>query len=347
MDTTFSDDEKRYILGEMIKNSTIDVPTLVEFIKAHQVRPDWMMMQLPSGAYSRTAFSEYIPLMKAGRNMNQCYNAAEIMFQTKLPEPDFRNVKRKSMSDLVEPPTKRQAMMVPIEPPIAPARIIQPRPPPNGYPPSVPVSISPPVTSTGKKRGRPSKADKEAQARAVYSRLNDYTPITPAPLAPIAIQPQREYASSPGYEISSNPNDQRSKKRGGFGPIDSPQHASSSFPLQSPASTTDTPRALPEPLDQVERATLSPRDRGSVAMDSRSPPLLPHMQHQDSSQALPPLQPRTQPPPPFTHSPRTSHTYEPHRNIDPIFPDRDRTRHMPDQLKEPPPTPVTTVANRG
>ncbi|KAI1107222.1 hypothetical protein F4804DRAFT_220705 [Jackrogersella minutella] len=326
MDTTFSDDEKRFVLGEMIKVSTIDVYTLVDFIKSHHVEPNWMSMQLPGG-----------------RNMNQCFGAVETMFQTKYAPPNLTSFKRKSLSDLVEQPAKRQAMMSPSEPPVASTRVIQPRPPPNGYPPAVPVSISPPVTSTGKKRGRPSKADKEAQARAVYSRLTEYTPITPAPLAPIAIQAQREYASSPGYEISSNTGDQKAKKRGAFGAIDSPRQASSAFPLTSAAST-DTPRALPEPLEQVERSTLSPRDRGLLSLDSRSSPLLPHMQHQDSSQGLPQLQPRPQPPPPpFPPSPRNMQVYEPHRGVDPIFPDRDRTRH--DQIKEAPP-PVTTVSDR-
>ncbi|KAI0883378.1 uncharacterized protein GGS22DRAFT_29672 [Annulohypoxylon maeteangense] len=328
MDTTFSDDEKRFVLGEMIKVSTIDVYTLVEFIKAHHVEPNWMSMQLPGG-----------------RNMNQCFGAVETMFQTKYPPPNLTSFKRKSLSDLVDHPAKRQAMMAPLEPPVTAARVIQPRPPPNGYPPAVPVSISPPVTSTGKKRGRPSKADKEAQARAVYSRISEYTPITPAPLAPLAAQPQREYASSPGYEISSNPGDQKSKKRG-FGAIDSPRQASSSFPLTSPASNTETPRAFPEPLEQVERSTLSPRDRGSIALDSRSPPLLPHIQQQqpDPSQGLPHLQPRAQPPHPYPPSPRNLQTYEPpHRAVDPIFPNRDRTRH--DISKDVPP-PVTTVADR-
>ncbi|KAI1777733.1 hypothetical protein F4818DRAFT_324020 [Hypoxylon cercidicola] len=325
MDTTFSEDEKRFVLGEMIKVSTVDVSTLVGFIKAHQVEPNWMLMQLPSG-----------------RNMNQCFGAVENMFQTKLPPPNLTNFKRKSLSDLIDHPAKRQAMMAPLEPPLAPARAIQPRLPPNGYPSAVPVTISPPVTSTGKKRGRPSKADKEAQARAVYSRL-EYPPITPAPSAPAALQVQREYATSPGYEYSSNLNDQRPKKR--IGAIDSPRQANNSFPLASPvASTTDTPRALPEPLEQVERATLSPRDRGPAMLDSRSPPLLPHMQPlQDSPQGHPHLQPRTQPLPPF--SPRTTQAYEPHRSVDPIFPNRDRSRNISDQLKDTPP-PVTTVANR-
>ncbi|KAI1375891.1 hypothetical protein F4677DRAFT_104573 [Hypoxylon crocopeplum] len=329
MDTTFSDDEKRFVLGEMIKVSTIDVFTLVDFIKAHQVEPNWMSMQLPGG-----------------RNMNQCLGAVENMFQTKYPPPNLTSFKRKSLSDLADHPAKRQAMMAPIEPPVASARVIQPRPPPNGYPPAIPVSISPPVTSTGKKRGRPSKADKEAQSRALYShsRMTEYAPITPAPLAPIGVPTHREYISSPGYEISSNPSDQKSKKRG-LGAIDSPQQGNSSFPLPSPVPATDTPRAFPEPMEQMERATLSPRDRGSVILDSRSPPLLPHMQQQDSSQGHSLLQSRAQPPPPFPPSPRTLQVYEPRRSIDPIFPDRDRTRNIPDQLKDVPP-PVTTGADR-
>ncbi|KAI4870932.1 hypothetical protein F4820DRAFT_149598 [Hypoxylon rubiginosum] len=328
MDTTFSDDEKRFVLGEMIKVSTVDISTLVDFIRAHQVEPNWMSMQLPGG-----------------RNMNQCFGAVENMFQTKLPPPNLTSFKRKSLSDLVDHPAKRQAMMGPLEPPLAPARAIQPRIPHNGYPSAVPVTISPPVTSTGKKRGRPSKADKEAQARAVYSRLTEYPPITPAPSAPAAVQVPREYATSPRYEYSSNLSDQKPKMR--LGAIDSPRQASSSFSLTSPvASTTDTPRALPEPLEQVERATLSPRDRGPVLLDSRSPPLLPHMQlPQNSPQGHPHLLPRTQPLPPFSPSSRTPQTYEPHRGVDPIFPNRDRSRNISDQLKDAPP-PATTVANR-
>jgi hypothetical protein len=38
-------------LGEIIKVSAIDVATLVDFIKAHKVEPDWMLMQLPGGLY--------------------------------------------------------------------------------------------------------------------------------------------------------------------------------------------------------------------------------------------------------------------------------------------------------
>ncbi|KAI8634848.1 hypothetical protein F5Y19DRAFT_127515 [Xylariaceae sp. FL1651] len=331
MDTTFSDAEKRFVLGEMIKVSTIDVPTLVDFIKAHNVEPNWMSMQLPGG-----------------RNMNQCLGAVDNMFHIKFPPPNLGGFsKRKSLGDLIDHPAKRQAITAPYEPPLAPARALQPRPPPaNGYPPPVPVSAAPAMVTMGKKRGRPSKADKEAQAqaRAVYARPTEYTPITPAPPPPPAMsQPQREYASSPGYEIASSGVD--SKKRSRPTAMDSPRQASGSFSLASPASTTGTPRALPESLDQIERANLSPRDHSSVPLDSRSPPLVSLTQQHDQSQIHAHLLPRPQIPSlPIQPPPRLSQAYEPYRGPDPIFPDRDRSRSMPDQASRN--SPASPVINR-
>lgn len=52
---------QRFVLGEMIKVSTMDVSTLVEFIKNHHVEPNWMLMQLPGGTYSGTAFTILSP----------------------------------------------------------------------------------------------------------------------------------------------------------------------------------------------------------------------------------------------------------------------------------------------
>ncbi|KAI0017316.1 hypothetical protein F4780DRAFT_610944 [Xylariomycetidae sp. FL0641] len=330
MDTSFSDDEKRFVLAEMVKVSTIDVHTLVEFIRAHNIEPNWMSMQLPGG-----------------RNMNQCLGAVDNMFQVRFPPPNLLNFKRKSLSDLTDHPPKRQAIMAPGETPIAPARVIQPRPPPpSGYQPAVPMGSGPVVTTataTGKKRGRPSKADKEAQAqaRAAYTRPTEYAPITPAP---IAIQPQREYATSPGYEIAGTPTDQNPRKRPRT-TLDSPRQASTSYPLPSPASATGTPRALPEPLEHVERATLSPRDRGSMPLDVRSPQLPSFMRPPAASpqpQPQPHLHPRPQPPAPIQPLPRLSQAYDQYRGPDPIFPDRDRARSMPDQIaRDSPASPVT------
>ncbi|KAI0873061.1 hypothetical protein GGS24DRAFT_408003 [Hypoxylon argillaceum] len=324
MDTNFSDDEKRFVLGEILKVSAIDVNTLVDFIKAHKVEPDWMLMQLPGG-----------------RNMKQCVGAVDNMFHVKFNPPSVGGSfsKRKSLGDLIDHPAKRQAIMTPFDQTHALIRPIQPRPPPpNGYPlPVAPISSTPAVSATGKKRGRPSKADKEAQAqaRAAYSRTTEYPPITPAPPAPLPMaQPQREYASSPGYEIVGTGADQPSKKRPRPTAIDSPRQISGTFPLASPASATGTPRALPEPIEHTERTNMSPHDHSTAPVALRSPPLAPLIQQHDQPQTHPHLLPRPQAPlVPIQPSPRPAPAaYEPYRGPDPIFPDRDRSRSMPDQV---------------
>lgn len=45
----------------MIKVSTIDISTLVDFIKVHHVDPNWMSMQLPGGTYLGNAFMSIVP----------------------------------------------------------------------------------------------------------------------------------------------------------------------------------------------------------------------------------------------------------------------------------------------
>ncbi|KAK6866125.1 hypothetical protein PG995_002653 [Apiospora arundinis] len=361
METSFSDIEKRFVLGEMIKASSIDVHLLVDFIKNNNVEQNWMHMQLP-----------------VGRNMYQCMGMVEKMLPVQYPVPPshMTNMKRKSFSDLNEQPIKRQAVAAPSELPMA-QRIIQPRPPLNGYPPVMTANTTPSLTSTGKKRGRPSKADKEAQARATYPRSTEYAPITPAPLAPINIAPQqRDYASSPGYEVSGSPADPRSRMRAGRIGAAENSPTGLSYPLKSPASITDVPRALPEPIEHVERTTLSPQERGALAADVNKSPGFqamrqtpnPQLQQQQQQQQHP------QPPPPHLPQPTASITsqytaaaprqspydlprvgeHDRARTLDPIFPDRDRSRSVSDHISrdmsppQPPhlPQPSSSVTNR-
>ncbi|KAK8048425.1 hypothetical protein PG994_010155 [Apiospora phragmitis] len=354
METSFSDIETRFVLGEMIKASSIDVHLLVDFIKNNHVEQNWMYMQLP-----------------VGRNMHQCMGVVEKMLPVQYPTPPnhLASLKRKSLSELNEQPIKRQAVAAPSEPPMA-QRIIQPRPPLNGYPPVMTANTftttTPSLTSTGKKRGRPSKADKEAQARATYPRSTEYAPITPAPLAPINIAPQRDYASSPGYEVSGSPADPRSRMRGRVNAIES-SPTGLAYPLKSPASIKDVPRALPEPIEQVERSTLSPRERGALAADANKSPAFQVQAMQHTPNPLPPPSPQQQ-----THLPQptTSMTsqyttaasrqspydlprggHDSGRSLDPIFPDRDRSRsvseHISRDMSPPqPPQPPSSITHR-
>ncbi|KAJ9154760.1 hypothetical protein NKR23_g2433 [Pleurostoma richardsiae] len=225
MGSSFTDDEKRFLLAEMIKVSHIDIRALVEFIESFNAQPDWFSMQLPGG-----------------RNMNQCFQAAESMFNAPMQPPPITTLKRKSLSDQAaeqQAAPKRLAMMAsPIEPPLTLAQPpaqrnvnIQPRPSPtsssaapNGYSVfhstvSAPANTGPPPAT--RKRGRPSKADKEAwQARTSGFQHINYAPISPAPIAP-APQPRQVSVTAsgpppvpPAYRVSPGPDNTKPKKKG-------------------------------------------------------------------------------------------------------------------------------------
>lgn len=215
MDPTFTEFDQRFVLGEIIKASDLDVGTLVDFICKHNVQPNWVRMQLP-----------------CGRNLLQVWKAAEVMFNAPLnppPTAHFAPLKRKSLGDLHEHNSKRLAtspidQQPPPLPPImhAPQPLhahsplnasrnvsIQPRPASNGYQLNSPTTAPQPITpalsqSIGRKRGRPSKADKEAQARASGSAV----PIPGAPLPSLAPHPasQHLHAPSPPNNSPAGPN---------------------------------------------------------------------------------------------------------------------------------------------
>lgn len=45
----FATNQQRFVLGEMIKASHLDCALIVDFLKVHRVRPDWLFMELPRG----------------------------------------------------------------------------------------------------------------------------------------------------------------------------------------------------------------------------------------------------------------------------------------------------------
>ncbi|KUI59562.1 hypothetical protein VP1G_06795 [Cytospora mali] len=260
----FTEDEKRFVLAEYIKASQVGTEQLVEFIKSYNLQADWFSMQLPGG-----------------RNMHQCMRAASNMLDIELQFPSLPNLeprKRKSVNDLNEQGPKRVASMTPIQyqprplsshpqahPPQHPqpqlqqalnaSRAIQPRPsadattegyrvfqsksPSNGY--SVFQS-----NPTVRKRGRPSKAEKEAQARA---NSNPYSTNTPVPISPKPAIPPAVGAvatgfaasgashSSPVHRIPPVPASSRSAKEGGTGAVGEMTHGLSRTYMEQPASS--------------------------------------------------------------------------------------------------------------
>ncbi|KAK2013199.1 hypothetical protein LZ32DRAFT_266549 [Colletotrichum eremochloae] len=231
---SFTEGEKRFILAEVIKTSNLDVGLLAGFLKAHKIEPDWLKMQLPSG-----------------RTMEQCLAATGQMLQGPMRAPDL---KRKSMTDLLEQPSKRLAAASPMEPPaqlpslasatqnLAPypsmsvpsvlatpsqppnpqLANIQPRPAgiesmggPNG---SSSPSQQQPAPLPPRKRGRPSRADKARQLRPLLPQ--HLTPLAPAP-APrsLVAETPTTPVESPAYSLSPGPateghNEPARRKRG-------------------------------------------------------------------------------------------------------------------------------------
>lgn len=191
--------------------------------------------------------------------MHQCMRAASQLLDRELQLPSLPNLKRKSVGDFSEHVPKRVASMTPIQyqprppplpqpqplaqpqpqpsqlhQPVATSRAIQPRPssdpkqpiaegygvfqsksPSNGYG----VFQSNP---TVRKRGRPSKAEKEAQARANSA---NYPTSTPVPISPkpaispaTSTTPAASHSSTrTAYHTATRPTDSRSTGGGNIG----------------------------------------------------------------------------------------------------------------------------------
>ncbi|KAH7631636.1 hypothetical protein B0T09DRAFT_106260 [Sordaria sp. MPI-SDFR-AT-0083] len=250
MESSFDEEEKRFLLGEIIKVS-VDVPAMINFIKHHNIeQPDWHSIQIPRG-----------------RTVNQCIQAYSSMvsrpsFQRPILSPQKRNsvddsedhyAKRRAVGPAEERPLyspMRSYGHQPFPTPIAQPVNIQPRP--NGLPsPGIP----PPLTSTlsaaptGRKRGRPKKD--ESRARQNMPQPNQ--PIAPAP----AVAPSPRTAVSTSQPLS---------------PLSTGYHNSGLYrysPVTSPydpvAASKSGQHSLPHPESSVPRTlhmTSSSSDMG-------------------------------------------------------------------------------------
>ena len=149
--------------------------------------------------------------------MNQCIRTAESMFNMPFAPPLIMPLKRQSIVDIDDHISKKQAVVShgDLSPYAIPrgfggqaAGVPQPvniQPRPNGYvplPPKPRKSVaSPTVAPTGRRRGRPSKA--ESLARQTASQIMPYQPITPAPITPSHGPTGTPQPHSPGYGVYS------------------------------------------------------------------------------------------------------------------------------------------------
>ncbi|RDW84728.1 hypothetical protein BP6252_02318 [Coleophoma cylindrospora] len=174
--------EQRFVLAEAIKTSNVPLQQLVDLLQYGRYQPDW------SGA-----------LLPGGRSVRSCVNVYnELMGASPPATYAVQNPKRKF--DVVDSSTEptNQARQ-PISLSLSSARVLQPKPAPNGSPRL--VSQSAPAVKP-RKRGRPSKADIEA--RKAEEAIHD-APLLPGPGLGPGPQGEHPYAGAVSVESQAGP----------------------------------------------------------------------------------------------------------------------------------------------
>ncbi|OAQ68099.1 hypothetical protein VFPPC_13619 [Pochonia chlamydosporia 170] len=229
--SSFTRDEKRFVLAEIIKSSTVDIDNLLAFIVANHVNPDWMSMQLP---------------LVEGRNMNQCMKVIESMggptSSPKRPSTSSQGElgSRGTNSSVAGDTTGSSAQH--LSPPMVNVPVaILPRP--ANRPDHGPVATppTPPSATRPKKRGRPSRADKAKRdlrpnlPPRIAPRIQlatGHRPILPAEPHPASNTMQQTAQVYPTLEA------RQTKKRRVMSPVGRNQQASpSTFSTSSAISS--------------------------------------------------------------------------------------------------------------
>ncbi|RDW78417.1 hypothetical protein BP5796_06269 [Coleophoma crateriformis] len=182
MEIPFTEAEKRFVLAEAIKTSNVPLQQLLELLQYGRYQPDWPGALLP-----------------AGRSLRSCVNVYNELMGTSQPATyAVQNPKRKF--DVVDSTTEpaNQARQ-PMSLPLSSARVLQPKPAPNGSPRL--VSQSAPATKP-RKRGRPSKADIEA--RKAEEAIHD-SPSLPGPRGEHPYLGGRSVESQTGPQVAIAP----------------------------------------------------------------------------------------------------------------------------------------------
>ncbi|RDL39327.1 uncharacterized protein BP5553_03667 [Venustampulla echinocandica] len=159
----FSEQEKRILLAEAIKQSSIPAERLLAFLNDGNVQPAWNHMILPYGRTLQSCIDAYEALRNGLAGRHSPYPI--------LALPSTSN-KRKSAPESLEhiltaPSPKRRQSGVET---LSSARDIRPKPPSsNGSPLPLTSLVGPPAPQP-KKRGRPSKADVELRQQEAIAR---------------------------------------------------------------------------------------------------------------------------------------------------------------------------------
>ncbi|KEZ44821.1 hypothetical protein SAPIO_CDS2937 [Scedosporium apiospermum] len=309
MGSPFTDEEKRFLLAEMIKVSKVDVHALVEFVKANRVEQKWYSIQVPTG-----------------RNLEQCFQAAESMFGAPISPPSLlretpstQQMPSSSSTTALAPhpslPTVPQPPEAfPTDSSLPPISAVTPgvAVPPNrsSTPQHVPIQPRPPTTINGvpnlasslsaeppakRRRGRPPRP-KTLHNRSGAGGTKSLPPLaplppsstasqhlsTPTPIAPLA-ESSTQRTLSPAYSVSAGANFEglsapRGQKRGPPVKDDEQQHSTSEAAASAlgAQSMSSTPRPDSTPGPQREWPLQPDEDRSNrlqtLARQATTPP---------------------------------------------------------------------------
>ncbi|KAJ5038420.1 uncharacterized protein L3040_007282 [Drepanopeziza brunnea f. sp. 'multigermtubi'] len=167
----FSEEEKRFVLAEAIRTSTIPLDRLFHFLNDGRIHIAWDEMLLP-----RDAFEALRPSPPTQMYQFQAHSQS---LPALSPIIASAGIKRKSPGQLelfspASDPKRRQS-----NDPVPTARDIRPKPPPSNGSPLTMGSFHP---SEPKKRGRPSKKDVERKQAEAIARGDIIPPATTTPL---------------------------------------------------------------------------------------------------------------------------------------------------------------------
>ncbi|KAI9050185.1 hypothetical protein LZ554_006326 [Drepanopeziza brunnea f. sp. 'monogermtubi'] len=175
----FSEEEKRFVLAEAIRTSTIPLDRLFHFLNDGRIHIAWDEMLLPRGRNLKQCKDAFEALRPSPPTQVYQFQAHSQSLPALSPIIASAGIKRKSPGHLelfspASDPKRRQS-----NDPVPTARDIRPKPPPSNGSPLSMGSFHP---SEPKKRGRPSKKDVERKQAEAIARGDIIPPATTTPL---------------------------------------------------------------------------------------------------------------------------------------------------------------------
>ncbi|KAL6889823.1 hypothetical protein HDV57DRAFT_344436 [Trichoderma longibrachiatum] len=250
MATTFSLEEKRFVLAEMIKCSTVDIERLARFVESNVLDPKWITMQIPSG-----------------RNLEQCMQVADSLSSA----PGYRSAMSQS-DHLTGNGMNHARQMAPRMSPGGQAPGAMPTSPglmspwqhPDGAEDRRVLPQETPGEHTPKKRGRPPRVDRKT---AAPPRLANIAP-KPPPLSPGPNTPRTILPATSRQADTQNPQPQPAVRA--LPPLDSPPAKKKRRTATGAASVSASP-----PLPPVSAPVPAPAPTPAPAPARAPTPYLP------------------------------------------------------------------------